>query len=193
MFEFDVRCIYGCVCFYNSTILFLTVLRLAGMRACPRVRHARGLRARAHYAARDGWRARARAQIYCRGCGFVISIPARILPVAIFTHELIIHRGWGMCCATRWPTVTAVLRRPNGSAVGALRIRYSGESSSPPTSCVITLANEKLRRPRSPLTVGVLGRRRASALASHNQSRGASHSWGHGPPVRAATTPQAPQ
>ena len=54
------------------------------MRACPRVRHARGLRARAHYAARDGWRARARAQIYCRGCGSMIPIPARILPVAIF-------------------------------------------------------------------------------------------------------------
>jgi len=88
MFEFDVRCIYGCVCFYNSTVLFLTVLRLAGMRACPRVRHARGLRARAHYAARDGWRARARAQKYSRGCGFVIPVSAGILPVAIFERKV---------------------------------------------------------------------------------------------------------
>ena len=54
------------------------------MRACPRVRHARGLRARAHYAARDGWRARARAQKYSHGRGFVIPVSADILPVAIF-------------------------------------------------------------------------------------------------------------
>jgi len=57
------------------------------MRACPRVRHARGLRARAHYAARDGWRARARAQKYSRGCGFVIPVSAGILSVAIFNED----------------------------------------------------------------------------------------------------------
>ena len=38
----------------------------------------------------------------------------------------------GVHCATRWPTVSAALRRPNGSAVGALRMRYfRGEWLSP--------------------------------------------------------------
>ena len=55
----------------------------------------------------------------------------------------------GMRYATRWQTVSAALRRPNGSAVGALRMRYSGESGSPPASCVMTLVNEKVRWRRS--------------------------------------------
>ena len=50
-----------------------------------------------------------------------------------------------VCCATEWPSVSMALRRPNGSAVEALRIRYSGESGSPPASCAMTLANDKVR------------------------------------------------
>ena len=32
-----------------------------------------------------------------------------------------------VCCATRWLTVAAALRRPNGSAIGALHAECSGE------------------------------------------------------------------
>ena len=52
----------------------------------------------------------------------------------------------GVRCATRWLTVSAVLRRPTGSTVGVLRTRYFGESGSPLASCIMTLANEKVRR-----------------------------------------------
>ena len=55
----------------------------------------------------------------------------------------------GVRCATRWPTVSVALRRPNGSAVGALQMRYSREKGSPPVSYAMTLANEKVRWHRS--------------------------------------------
>ena len=55
----------------------------------------------------------------------------------------------GVRCATRWPMVSAVLRRPDGSAVEVLRMRYSGESGSPLASYVMMLANEKVRWHRS--------------------------------------------
>ena len=55
----------------------------------------------------------------------------------------------GMCCAARWLTVSTALCRPNGSTIGALRIRYSGEGGSPPASYVMTLVNEKVRQHRS--------------------------------------------
>ena len=55
----------------------------------------------------------------------------------------------GMHCTTRWPMVSAALQRPNMSAVGVLRMRYSRESDSPLASYVMTLANKKVRRPRS--------------------------------------------
>ena len=51
----------------------------------------------------------------------------------------------GVRCAIRWPMVSVVLRRPDGSIVVALRMRYSREMSSPSVSCVMTLANEKVR------------------------------------------------
>jgi len=44
--------------------------------------------------------------------------------------------------------VFAALHRPNGNAVRALQVRYSGESGSPLASCVMTLANEKVRQRR---------------------------------------------
>ena len=55
----------------------------------------------------------------------------------------------GVCCAIRWPTVSAALRRLNGSAIGALQMRYSRENDSPLASCIMTLANEKVRWHRS--------------------------------------------
>ena len=55
----------------------------------------------------------------------------------------------GVRYATRWPTVSAALRRPNRSAVGALRMRYSRERGSPPASYAMMLANEKVRWRRS--------------------------------------------
>ena len=51
----------------------------------------------------------------------------------------------GVRCATRWPTVSVALWRLDGSVVGALQMRYFGESGSPPVSCVTTLVNEKVR------------------------------------------------
>ena len=57
--------------------------------------------------------------------------------------------GDGVRCATGWPMVSVVLRRPDGSATGVLRMRYSGESGSPPVSYIMTLANEKMRWCRS--------------------------------------------
>ena len=48
-------------------------------------------------------------------------------------------------CATRWPTVPAALRRPNGNAAKVPRVRCFGESGSPPTSYIMSLAKEKVR------------------------------------------------
>ena len=64
-------------------------------------------------------------------------------------HELVIHGDGGVRYATRWPTVFAVLRRLDRSAVGVLWMRYSGESGSLPVSYAMTLANEKVRWRRS--------------------------------------------
>ena len=50
---------------------------------------------------------------------------------------------------TGWPTVSAVLRRPDESTIGTLQMRYSGERGSPLASCAMTLANEKVRWRRS--------------------------------------------
>jgi hypothetical protein len=41
--------------------------------------------------------------------------------------------------------VFAVLRRPNRNDVEAFRVKPLGESSSPPASCAMILANEKER------------------------------------------------
>ena len=49
----------------------------------------------------------------------------------------------GVRYAVRWPMVSAALRRPDGSVVGALRTRYFRESGFPPASYVMTLANER--------------------------------------------------
>jgi hypothetical protein len=38
-----------------------------------------------------------------------------------------------------------VLRKPNGYAAKAFWVRISGEIGSPPMSCVMTLAKEKVR------------------------------------------------
>ena len=55
----------------------------------------------------------------------------------------------GVRSATRWPMVSAALRRPNRSTVGALWMRYSEESGSPLASYVMTLANKNVRWRRS--------------------------------------------
>ena len=54
-----------------------------------------------------------------------------------------------MRCATRWPTVSTALQRPNESTVGTLRLMYSEENGPLPVSYTMTLANEKVRWRRS--------------------------------------------
>ena len=54
--------------------------------------------------------------------------------------------GRTMRHATRWLTVTVALRRPNGSAIGALRMWCHGKRGSPPVSHAMSLASEKVRR-----------------------------------------------
>jgi hypothetical protein len=67
------------------TWLFVYMLNLAGTPVCPRARNARGLRARAWFSARGGWRARARARDLGGGCGRRKLVSAGTMPVAIFT------------------------------------------------------------------------------------------------------------
>ena len=64
--------------------------------------------------------------------------------LAIPTNSSLAGDG-GVRCATRWPTVSAALRRPDESAVEELRMRYSRASGSPLISYVMMLAKEKVR------------------------------------------------
>jgi len=48
-------------------------------------------------------------------------------------------------CATRWLTVAAALRRPNGSTVGVLYVGCFGERGSPPVSRAMSFVSEKVR------------------------------------------------
>ena len=52
--------------------------------------------------------------------------------------------GRTMRRATRWLTVAAALRRPNGSAVGAHRMWCSGERDPPPENHAMSLASERV-------------------------------------------------
>ena len=42
-------------------------------------------------------------------------------------HKLVVRGGRIVCCATRWLTVAAALRRPNGSAIEVLHAECSEE------------------------------------------------------------------
>ena len=67
----------------------LDFLKLAGMRAYPRVCGYPRIADRVSFSTRCGLRARARARILARGYGFMKLISVRILPVAIFIREVI--------------------------------------------------------------------------------------------------------
>ena len=58
---------------------------------------------------------------------------------SLFTGDGIIR------CAIRWLTVAAALRRPNGSTVGALRTRCSGERGLLSANRATSLASEKVK------------------------------------------------
>ena len=68
-----------------------------------------------------GVRARVRPRPFARR-PWRDSVTLLIIPMnSLFAGDGIVR------CATRWLTVAAALRRPNGNAVGALRAECSGE------------------------------------------------------------------